>query len=104
MKDFQEGLLEAIFAWMIGFILNILVFKVFANIYPFIFLLYIIIIVIALISFLHEIYEWTTGFLLGWITGSFLMSLTGLLDITEIIISIIIPLFILILRIKSILD
>jgi hypothetical protein len=32
------------------------------------------------------------------------MSLTGLLDITEIIISIIIPLFILILRIKSILD
>jgi hypothetical protein len=104
MENFKEGLLGAILAYLLGFVLNTLVFQVIASMFPFISSLYIIIIVIALISFFHEIPGWTTGFLLGWITGSFLISLTGLLDITEIIISIIIPLFILILRIKSILD
>jgi len=73
MEDFKEGLLRAIFAYILGFVLNILVFQVNASIFPFISSLYTIIIVIALISFFHEIPEWNTRFSLGWIAGYFLM-------------------------------
>jgi hypothetical protein len=104
MEDFIEGLREIMLGFICGIILNTLIYEAIARILPLASLLYSIINIIVAITTIHEMQGWSAGYLMGWLTGSLFLFQAGLLDILDITINIIFPLFILILKIKSILD
>jgi hypothetical protein len=106
MEDFINGLLGMILGFTLGIILNTFIYEVIATILPLASLLYSIInIIIVVIDSIHEIPKLSAGYLMGWLTGSFLLFQAGLLDIFDITLNIIFPLFFLISKIiKSIFD
>jgi len=97
MEDFIEGLLGVVLGFVFGLILDIMIIII----SPLASLLFNIIDAIATI---HKMQRWGAGYLMGWLIGASLLFQAGLLNIFDIIINIIFPLFFLISIIKSIFD